>query len=610
MNIFQELKRRNVIRVGLAYTLASWLLLQIVDFVLEVIAAPDWILQVFVLAAGVGLPIVLIFSWVFEMTPEGIKRESDIDRGQSITPQTGRKLDRVIIVTLALAVILLLTDRFLMTETAETPGAQETAIGSERTAQGEQSIAVLPFVNMSADPDQEFFSDGISEEILNALTYIPGLKVAARTSSFQFKSQNLDVEEIGRKLGVALLLEGSVRTAGDRVRITVQLIQADDGFHLWSRTYDRLLEDVFAIQDEIAQSIASELQATFAGDRKPRQAQVDLIAYQHYLKARGLVARRTDPDLRQAVTELEAALQIEPAYAPAMALMAKTYLLLPWYSEWLAVGRAREIGRDWAERALELEPDNVEALATLGSIIYQSDLDWKESRRLLERAVALAPANVSANNFLGDFLLRTGDLENALIYERRALELDPLSAVQFTDLANIYAVRGDLDKVSELAAEVRALDAAFFNILNLEFSARALAGDLERAKEILEYTSAQPSVSQARIQSMQLKFLFESGNREAAGKLLATRIEATVAGTGDASHVAVDAVWMGEYDTAASLLQTAVDNNDGIWLFPQVIRLPEQAPDSEPWQSFWSQPRVAELAELRKGHGLRPNPRN
>jgi TolB-like protein len=270
MTLFQELKRRNVFRVGVAYALAAWVLLQGVDFVLDFIAAPDWILQVFVLAAAIGLPVVLIFSWVFEMTPDGLKRESQIDRSRSITPQTGRKLDRVIIVFLALAVAVLLADR-LINHSGEKNGvgaifsapAQVVPDASSRKNGSDpiflRSVAVLPFVALSNGPDDEYFADGLTEEILNSLAQLPELLVTARTSAFHFKDQDLPAQEIAATLGVAHIVEGSVRRAGERLRVTAQLIRAVDGFHLWSENYDSREEDTIAVQEEIAEKIALAL---------------------------------------------------------------------------------------------------------------------------------------------------------------------------------------------------------------------------------------------------------------------------------------------------------------------------------------------------------------
>ncbi len=272
MGLFQELKRRNVFRVAVAYALAAWVLLQAIDFVLDAISAPNWILQVFILAAAAGFLVVLVFSWVFEMTPEGMKRESEIDRSRSITPQTGRKLDRVIIVFLALAVVLLLADRFI--------GRAEKEKGSEPFSDvtkqdlvnsGEKgsdpsvvspaarSIAVLPFLALSSGEDDAYFADGLTEEILNSLAQLPELLVTARTSSFHFKGQDIPIQEIAAKLGVNNIVEGSVRRAGERLRVTAQLIRAADGFHLWSEDYDSTSADTIAVQENIAEQIASAM---------------------------------------------------------------------------------------------------------------------------------------------------------------------------------------------------------------------------------------------------------------------------------------------------------------------------------------------------------------
>ena len=271
MSLFNELKRRNVIRVAIAYIVTAWILIQVADLVLDNIESPQWVFQVIMLLAALGLPISIIFAWAFELTPEGLKKEKDVDRSESITQTTGRKLDFSIIGALVIAVAYFAIDKFTPSETdeqtqsavaqqAELPKSSEPATPS--TDAPELSIAVLPFVNMSSDPEQEFFSDGISEELLNVLAQFPGLRVAARTSSFQFKGQNQDIGKIAESLNVAHVLEGSVRKSGTKLRITAQLIKADDGFHLWSETYDRELDDVFAIQDEIANAISAALKVS------------------------------------------------------------------------------------------------------------------------------------------------------------------------------------------------------------------------------------------------------------------------------------------------------------------------------------------------------------
>jgi TolB-like protein len=273
MSFFDELKRRNVVRVAIVYVITAWLVLQMADVVLNNIEAPGWVFQVIMLVLGLSLPIVLVFAWAFEMTPEGLKRERDVDRGQSITHHTSRKLDFAIIAVLVLALGYFAYDKFVLQPTggdAPSAAGDDTAKRDEPTAAGapqqanvqgpaEKSIAVIPFVNLSSDPEQEYFSDGISEELLNVLAQLPGLRVAARTSSFQFKGKSLDISQIADTLNVAHILEGSVRKSGTKLRITAQLIKADDGFHIWSKTYDREMTDIFTIQDEIAGAISEAL---------------------------------------------------------------------------------------------------------------------------------------------------------------------------------------------------------------------------------------------------------------------------------------------------------------------------------------------------------------
>ncbi len=242
MSLFAELKRRNVFRVGVAYAVAAWLLIQVTDIMVPTLGLPEWIGKATIFLLIIGFVPAIIFAWAFELTPEGIKREKDVDRSQSITAQTGRKLNYAITALLALAVVYLLMDKFSPAEPGADSGPVTAAVDSTaEPVENLKSIAVLPFVNMSDDAANEYFSDGISEEILNALAKVKDLKVAGRTSSFAFKGENQDLRRIGEALGVKHILEGSVRKAGNTVRITAQLVQVDDGFHLWSDTYDREL---------------------------------------------------------------------------------------------------------------------------------------------------------------------------------------------------------------------------------------------------------------------------------------------------------------------------------------------------------------------------------
>jgi len=626
MSFFNELKRRNVFRVGFAYAVVGWLVAQVADLALESFGAPGWVMKTVLFFMLLGFVLALFIAWAYELTPEGIKRAQDIDPNQSITHQTGRKLDRLVIVVLMLAVGLLLFERFWSTPTPTTqaPVAQSTeqqpAIATQipaadlakDTAQlsssisDEPSVAVLPFVNMSSDPEQEYFSDGISEEILNVLTRIPNLKVAARTSSFQFKGKNLDIADIGRQLQVSHVLEGSVRKSGATLRITAQLIEVGSGFHLWSEAFDRELEDVFAIQDEIAAAIAAELQTRLSGVPVSTSTPVDMQAYELYLKGRGLVARRKPADLFEGIDVLKRTLKIESEYAPAMATLAKAYVLLPWFSNQIPAGEAREQARDWAEKTLEIDPQNVEALAVLAIVYNELDFNPVGALELLKEAVKLNPGSIVANNFLGDVYFRIGDFENALKYESRAAELDPLGPVHLTDLVSIHLIKGEYDSAISLANRALALDPTFIHAFQYLGFAYFFLGDTEQLSDISLRFSAISNVDEGRLSSVLNLLERARSDPEQVETAFRQRIQLANSHEHAAFHVATEAVQQGDFDTAGQMLLQAYAEKDGRWMYPLWIRLPGQAPDSEPWQEFWSQPESAKIAELRRSHGLSP----
>ena len=338
MNLFNELKRRNVFRVGIAYGVAAWVLLQVADLVLEAIEAPDWVLKALLLVVALGFVAALVVAWAYEITPEGIKRERDIDRSQSITAQTGRKLDRIIIAFLAVAVALLLADRYLgTTEPAEHQATVQTAGNATAAAnppaatpaaaaasEPAKSVAVLPFEDLSQAGDMEWFADGLAEEILDALSHTPDLLVSSRTSSFRFKGSDLDISQIAKELGVAHVLEGSVRAVGDRLRVTAQLIRASDGFHIWSESYDRDKSDMISIQEDLATHIAQALETSMdpaALAEMTRVGTSSVEAYQAYLQGLSLVREATNKaDLqayRNAAGRFQKASELDPHFAAA-----------------------------------------------------------------------------------------------------------------------------------------------------------------------------------------------------------------------------------------------------------------------------------------------------
>jgi len=332
MSFFEELKRRNVFRVSIAYVISAWVLLQFVDLVLENIQAPEWVIKVFMLALAVGFPLAIFFAWAFEMTPDGIRKEKDVDRSQSITSTTGRKLDRSIIVILIVAVIYFAWDKFEGSGSIPPKVSQETEHSTSgklnltpASPAAQKSIAVLPFADLSQAQDQEWFADGLTEEILNALAKTPDLLVSSRTSSFRYKGSTLDIPDIARELGVAHVLEGSVRSSGDRIRVTAQLIRAADGFHVWSENYDRDVADMIAIQEDLALNIAKALKTTM--DPAALAAMINagtrsVGAYEEYL--RGLAAMQDSFTsgisknlVQESYQHFEKARSIDPGFAAA-----------------------------------------------------------------------------------------------------------------------------------------------------------------------------------------------------------------------------------------------------------------------------------------------------
>jgi TolB-like protein len=389
-SVWRELQRRNVIRVTLLYAVAGWLLLQVADILFGLLDVPDWGMRLVLGLLLLGLPLVVIFSWVFEMTPEGLKRESQVDRSLSVTPQTGRKIDRLIIAGLVTVVIALLADRMLFMSGSgdhAQPGEQASTVAgpgedSQKSQGGERqkSIAVLPFVNMSGDEENEYFSDGLTEELLNLLAKVDDLRVSSRTSSFAFKGKDTSLPSVAQELNVDNILEGSVRKSGTRVRITAQLIDVETDSHLWSETFDRNLDDIFAIQDEIAQAVveALKVQLLQPGEASPpasRETTAD--AYLLYLRARHTyeLARDTNEDdlVNRAIDQFESVLGIDPDYALAYAGLADAYGLQSIRGA-LSMQEGYERSREMAEKALAINPDLVEALLALADI--QLEYDW------------------------------------------------------------------------------------------------------------------------------------------------------------------------------------------------------------------------------------------
>ncbi len=502
MSLFAELKRRNVFRAGIAYLVAAWLLLQITDVLSGVLGLPELVGKAVFLILLVGLVPVVVFSWAYEITPEGVKREADVRPEESIAPQTARKLDIAVITMLVAVAALVLYDRLVPQPVAMPGVADQAASVPADDAQSESvmlppasavngsgaSVAVLPFVNMSPDPDNEYFSDGVSEEILNVLADVKDLRVAARTSSFAFKGSSLGIAEIADKLGVDYVLEGSVRKSGDQLRITAQLVQAGNGFHVWSESYDRTLTNIFAIQDEIAASIADVLKVQLGDRVRPYTRVNDLEPelYEQFLKARFLLRRRNEADENEAIGLLREIVTTEPRFPDGLALLAEGLaqrLNMARYRGRTTRPEDRAEIEDLVTQALELEPE--QALAHLvDAYLAIRDNSPLEVIRKMQRAVELDPSEPRPHHWLAMRYQLAGYLERSRNEARIAVDLDPENANTHAMLGITLLLLGDFDKAEPHFREQLRLgnpDGAT-NIIRTT----VLMGESERARTLID----------------------------------------------------------------------------------------------------------------------------
>ena len=496
--LFQELKRRNVFKVGAAYVVIAWLVAQGVDVFLENFGAPAWVIKTILMLLIAGFPLALVFAWAFELTPEGLKKEKDVDRSQSITHETGRKLDFVIIGVLLAALAWFAFDKFShpREEVTETHSAAADGEVTTSTWKG-PSIAVLPFVNMSEDASNEYFSDGISEEILNALASVKELKVAGRTSSFAFKGQNQDLREVGHALGVQHILEGSVRKSGNKVRITAQLIQVDDGFHLWSETYDRELNDVFAIQDEISQAILAQLKTQLVGGASDAvvATRANTEAYDLYLLAKQRLYERTPQSIQVAAELLDKAIALDPNYAPAYAQRGVATLLLSSGSGsygTIPVELALPQAKLYIDKALELDDGLAEGWAARGLYYNNMPIGGTEKAiEALEKALALNPGLIDASNWLQASLQNVGRVKDSLRVMEALVERDPLYRPGVRNVINGYVDFGMQDKAQAHLERIRPLIPNDSILQSAEAAIKLSVGETAEGRRLIDLAAAQ-----------------------------------------------------------------------------------------------------------------------
>ena len=519
-NFFAELKRRNVYKVAVAYAVVSWLLIQIATQVFPFFEIPNWAVRLVVLVLILGFPVALILSWAFEITPEGIKRESEVHPNESITAHTGRKL---IGITISLAVIAagLLAFQLLHSRPNEESGRRGAAsLPAEGSTIPEKSIAVLPFDNLSRDPDNAYFAEGIQDEVLTRLAKVADLKVISRTSTQHFKSSPDNLPEIARQLGVANILEGSVQRSADQVRVNVQLIKAATDGHLWADIYDRKLTDIFAVESEIAKSIAEKLQAQLTGSEKTAIASRptdNTEAHQLYLKGRFFWNKRTGDDLKTAADLFQRAVAADPSYAGAYGGLAQSYLLIPVFG----AGAPRDFfpkAKVAARRAIELDDTSAEGHSALAMLLL-FELKLPESEKEFRRAIEINPNYATAHHWFGNSLLVTeGRFDEGIKEGERAVELDPLSLIINADLGSTLMVGRRYDEAIAQFRRTLTLDGNFaYAHWNLG-EALYLKGDVQAA--IAEYEKAAALDDDPQIRALLARAYAETGKKEQALEIL------------------------------------------------------------------------------------------
>jgi adenylate cyclase len=484
LSFYTELKRRNVFKVAIVYFAVAWLLLQVSDTLVPALHLPVWFVSAVAFLLILGFPIAIIFAWAFDLTPEGLKMEMKSEPAAAVTGKTGKKINHIVIAALVLALGYFVFDTFVLGPDRDTTGTETATRGAQHQITepdptlADNSIAVLPFVNMSSDEEQAYFSDGLSEELLHLLAKIPELDVAARTSSFSFKGKDLGIPEIASQLKVAHILEGSVRKHGDQLRITAQLIQADNGYHLWSETYDRQLDDVFQIQENIATAVVKALRITLL-DEAPKTRKTNPEAYQLFLEGQYLKRQISRDSLNRAVEAFKQAVEIDPAYVPAWVELADTYI---WGGNPDEVSREETgaLADQAIATAINIDPDYGFAYYVRGISSIFTHHNFAQGINDFHHALELDPDNAFIVASIGKGAFLTGQFDLAIAQYRAALALEPIVPEFYWFLGMSYLSSGRLDDAETSFTKLSSLSSSFRGELHL-WEALLLRGELEAA---------------------------------------------------------------------------------------------------------------------------------
>jgi TolB-like protein/Flp pilus assembly protein TadD len=555
-NFFAELKRRNVYKVAAAYAVVSWLLIQAASIFFPAFNAPQWAMQIVILIVVVGFPIALIFSWAFEITPEGIVRESEVETGKSITHHTGRK---IVGLTIVLAVIAAGLFVFQLIRARSTP-----SLSTNAPSISSKSIAVLPLANLSRDPDNEYFAAGIQDEIITRLAQISDLKVISCSSTQRYKGSGQNLRQVATELGVTNILEGSIQKANNAVHVNVQLINALSDTHLWANVYDRKLTDVFAVESEIAKTIAGSLQAKLSGSEKTaisKKPTENPEAHQLYLKGRFFWNKRTGSDLKKSIDYFQQAISVDSNYALAYAGLADAYVLLPGYT----AGAPRDCypkAIAAAKKALQLDETLAEAHTTLGMAIWSYEFDFAQANREFQRAIELNPNYATGHQQYGNVTLAAlGRFDDAIAEGKRAVELDPLSLVINADLGGTYYFARRYDEAIAQQRKTLEMDPGFY-------FARFSLGEALAAKRVFdeaigEYQKARALNDDPYVLALLGNAYARSGNRTEALKILDQLKELSRQRYVNAYSFAVVYVGLGDKEEALRWLEQSYQDRAG-----------------------------------------------
>jgi len=546
---FGELKRRNVYKVAVAYIVGGWALSQGIAQVFPVFDVPNGAIRLVVLLIIIGLPVALVLAWAFEITPQGIKRTETADA----MPQAGRQRKNAWIYVVVVGAVVSIGLFFLGRYTA----GNATSRNSEAAAAlPQKSVAVLPLLNESGDPKDEYFSDGLSEELIAALAQISGLKVIGRSSSFRFKDRQEEPKTIGERLGVSTLLDGTVRKQGDRVRIVAELVNAADGIQLWTQTFDRQLKDIFAVQQEIAKAVAESLKVKLLGTQENTSqiATNNVEAHNAYLQGHFHLLRRNVDDYRKALSYFDRAIELDPNYALAYAERAEAWTMTGDLTGQRATAYPK--ARSDAERAVAIAPTLAEARAALGWVLFFGEWKFAEGLSELKRAKELSPPNPTANDLLARVIVYLGRIDEAERQAREAVELDPLSVSTQFNLARVLFFAGKLDEANAVGRKLAELQPSSSSSHRWQVFVAFQRGDGETA---LREAQLEPDIG---FRSFELALAYWiRGERKEADAALADLI--AHAREGFAYQIAQVYAVRGETDKAFEWLQIAFDDHDG-----------------------------------------------